>query len=296
MADNSYERYAKIRDLRGFTDYKVTKLAGIKGTATISNWKNGKYTPKDDKMQEIANVLEVDKDYLSGKSDLTECKKCGQKYNPLDEFECAIHEQFHSKILKAQEKYECLLPYSELASISYDSLEKIKGGSDNMATELDKYLKAEFSRHVYMNYEENKHYDFFEFAKSKVVKMINAGDIPQSRIDDVVKWYKLDKDFINIQGASLARASKNPQLMRLLEHAEKLNPETLDMLEVQLEALVNKQDINSDKNNSIKKFSTVEEARKYISGLRSFAAFNPREISDDALISIANTMYESKSK
>ena len=247
-------------------------------------------------MEKVADYFGVTTDFLMGKSDVIECTECGQKYNPLDEFDCAIHEQFHSKILKAQEKYECLLPYSELASISYDSLEKIKGGSDNMATELDKYLKAEFSRHVYMNYEENKHYDFFEFAKSKVVKMINAGDIPQSRIDDVVKWYKLDKDFINIQGASLARASKNPQLMRLLEHAEKLNPETLDMLEVQLEALVNKQDINSDKNNSIKKFSTVEEARKYISGLRSFAAFNPREISDDALISIANTMYESKNK
>ena len=237
MADNSYERYAKIRDLCGFTDYKVTKLAGIKGTATISNWKNGKYTPKDDKMQEIANVLEVDKDYLSGKSDLTECKKCGQKYDPLDEFDCAIHEQFHSKILKAQEKYECLLPYSELAPISYDSLKKIKDGSDDMATELDKYLKAEFSRHVYMNYEENKHFDFFEFAKSKVVEMINNGDIPQDQIDNVAKWYKLDKEFINIQGASLARASKNPQLMRLLAYAEKLNPETLNMLEIQAKAL-----------------------------------------------------------
>mgnify|MGYP002534816449 CR=1 FL=1 len=287
------ERIQKLCKVNGTSLNQVENELDF-GKGYLSKLDNS--TPNAKKMEKVADYFGVTTDFLMGKSDVIECTECGQKYNPLDEFDCAIHEQFHSKILKAQEKYECLLPYSELASISYDSLEKIKGGSDNMATELDKYLKAEFSRHVYMNYEENKHYDFFEFAKSKVVKMINAGDIPQSRIDDVVKWYKLDKDFINIQGASLARASKNPQLMRLLEHAEKLNPETLDMLEVQLEALVNKQDINSDKNNSIKKFSTVEEARKYISGLRSFAAFNPREISDDALISIANTMYESKNK
>ena len=30
MGNYSYDRYAKIRDIRGFTDYKVTKLAGIK--------------------------------------------------------------------------------------------------------------------------------------------------------------------------------------------------------------------------------------------------------------------------
>ena len=51
MGNELYERYEKLRDIKGYTDYKVAKLAGIKGTATISNWKNGKYTPKDDKMQ-----------------------------------------------------------------------------------------------------------------------------------------------------------------------------------------------------------------------------------------------------
>ena len=287
------ERIQKLCKVNGTSLNQVENELDF-GKGYLSKLDNS--TPNAKKMEKVADYFGVTTDFLMGKSDVIECTECGQKYNPLDEFDCAIHEQFHSKILKAQEKYECLLPYSELASISYDSLKKIKGGSDDMATELDKYLKAEFSRHVYMNYEENKHFDFFEFAKSKVVEMISAGDIPLDQIDNVILWYKIDKEYIDIQGSTLARASKNPQLMRLLASAEKLSPEMLDMLEVQLEALVNKQDINSDKNNSIKKFSTVEEARKYISGLRSFAAFNPREISDDALISIANTMYESKNK
>lgn len=284
---------------------RIQKLCKINGTSlnqveTELNFGKGylskldNSTPNAKKMEKVADHFGVTTDFLMGKSDVIECTECGQKYNPLDEFDCAIHEQFHTKILKAKEKYKCLLPYNELASIRYSSLEKVRSGSEDIATELDKYLKAEFSHYVYMNYEESKHYDFFEFAKSKVVEMINNGDIPQEQIDNVVKWYKLDKEFINIQGATLARASKSPKLMRILAYAEKLSPKMLDMLEVQLEALVNKQNEFSDK--KVMKFSTVEAAREYISGLQSFAAFNPHEISDDALISIANTMYESKNK
>ena len=42
---SSYEKYAAIRDGKGLTDYRVAKDTGI-GTATFSNWKNGKYQPK----------------------------------------------------------------------------------------------------------------------------------------------------------------------------------------------------------------------------------------------------------
>lgn len=60
---NAYENYSKIRDLKGYTDYKVAKETGI-GTATMSNWKNGKYTPKADKIQIIADFLGVSSEYL----------------------------------------------------------------------------------------------------------------------------------------------------------------------------------------------------------------------------------------
>lgn len=288
---NMYERIEFLRKKEGISQGNLEKELEF-SNGSISKWKAS--TPKPERLQKLADYFGVSVDFLIGKADEIECKECGQKYNPLDEFDCAIHEQFHTKILKAKEKYKCLLPYNELASIRYSSLEKVRSGSEDIATELDKYLKAEFSHYVYMNYEESKHYDFFEFAKSKVVEMINNGDIPQEQIDNVVKWYKLDKEFINIQGATLARASKSPKLMRILAYAEKLSPKMLDMLEVQLEALVNKQNEFSDK--KVMKFSTVEAAREYISGLQSFAAFNPHEISDDALISIANAMYESNNK
>lgn len=58
MVKNTYENYCMIRDKLGYSDYKVAKETGI-GTATMSNWKNGKYVPKADKIQKIADFLGV---------------------------------------------------------------------------------------------------------------------------------------------------------------------------------------------------------------------------------------------
>lgn len=56
MENKTYSNYCIARDKCGFTDYKVAKETGI-GTATMSNWKNGKYVPKTDKIQKIAEFL-----------------------------------------------------------------------------------------------------------------------------------------------------------------------------------------------------------------------------------------------
>ena len=47
----------------GVTAYKVAKETGIT-TATLSNWKQGKYTPKQDKLQKIADYFGVSLEYL----------------------------------------------------------------------------------------------------------------------------------------------------------------------------------------------------------------------------------------
>lgn len=55
----TYERYAEIRDKKNLTDGKVAELAGF-GRSTFSDWKSGRSIPKIDKMQKIAEVLEMD--------------------------------------------------------------------------------------------------------------------------------------------------------------------------------------------------------------------------------------------
>lgn len=53
-----YEMYAKIRDEKGYSDYRVSKETGI-GAATLSDWKNGLSKPKADKLFSIAVLLDV---------------------------------------------------------------------------------------------------------------------------------------------------------------------------------------------------------------------------------------------
>ncbi|MGE4214115.1 MAG: helix-turn-helix domain-containing protein [Anaerotignaceae bacterium] len=53
--------YIKFEDLlkkRNVTAYEVSKSTGVL-QSTLSDWKNGKYTPKLDKLQAIANYFNV---------------------------------------------------------------------------------------------------------------------------------------------------------------------------------------------------------------------------------------------
>lgn len=59
----SYKKYSVIRDKNKMTDYEVSKRSGVP-TATLSNWKSGRYTPKVDKIQKIAIVFDVSIEYF----------------------------------------------------------------------------------------------------------------------------------------------------------------------------------------------------------------------------------------
>lgn len=58
-----YDRYKAIRDSRNVKDSQVAKETGIT-KSTFSEWKSGKYTPKQDKLQKIADYFGVTIDYL----------------------------------------------------------------------------------------------------------------------------------------------------------------------------------------------------------------------------------------
>lgn len=54
-----YKIYERLRNERGVTDYRVGKETGI-GSASLSNWKAGRYAPKIDKLKKIADYFGVD--------------------------------------------------------------------------------------------------------------------------------------------------------------------------------------------------------------------------------------------
>ena len=63
-----YKRFEELCKEKNVTPYKVAKDTGIT-TATLSNWKAGRYTPKIDKMARLAKYFNVSYSYLAGRSD-----------------------------------------------------------------------------------------------------------------------------------------------------------------------------------------------------------------------------------
>ena len=55
----TYERYAEIRNSKGLKDSDICRMTKIP-QSTFSEWKNGKYIPKYEKMVRIAEALEMD--------------------------------------------------------------------------------------------------------------------------------------------------------------------------------------------------------------------------------------------
>nr|DAX53134.1 MAG TPA: Helix-turn-helix XRE-family like protein [Caudoviricetes sp.] len=63
MGKSAYERYCEIRNKLNYKDSDVAKGAKIT-KSTFSDWKAGRYTPKQEKMQKIADFLGVTVDYI----------------------------------------------------------------------------------------------------------------------------------------------------------------------------------------------------------------------------------------
>ena len=70
-----YEIFEKLCAENGVTPYRVCKETGIT-TASISNWKAGRYPPKQDKLQKIADFFGVSIEYLM----TGEEKEGGERY------------------------------------------------------------------------------------------------------------------------------------------------------------------------------------------------------------------------
>ncbi len=63
-----YERFEQLLKERGINVAEFCKATGI-ANSTITDWKKGRYTPKTDKIQKIADFFNVSMDYLMGTDD-----------------------------------------------------------------------------------------------------------------------------------------------------------------------------------------------------------------------------------
>ena len=58
-----YQKYERLRNEKGVTDYEVSKNTGV-STATLSEWKKGTYQPKIEKISLIAKYFGVPVTYF----------------------------------------------------------------------------------------------------------------------------------------------------------------------------------------------------------------------------------------
>lgn len=58
-----YEKFARLLEETHKTPYQVSKDTGI-ATATFTEWKNGKYSPKVDKLMTLSDYFNVPLEYF----------------------------------------------------------------------------------------------------------------------------------------------------------------------------------------------------------------------------------------
>ncbi|OMD31337.1 helix-turn-helix domain-containing protein [Paenibacillus odorifer] len=58
-----YKKFCVLLEISGKSAYQVSKDTGV-STATLSNWKQGNYSPKTDKLKLLADYFGVTVDYF----------------------------------------------------------------------------------------------------------------------------------------------------------------------------------------------------------------------------------------
>lgn len=63
-----YEKFLKLLENKGVSAYKVSQATGI-SQQTFTDWKHGRYEPKREKIQKLADYFGVDVSYFYGEDD-----------------------------------------------------------------------------------------------------------------------------------------------------------------------------------------------------------------------------------
>lgn len=71
-----YEKFEELLKKNNVTAYRVAKETGVT-TATLTSWKQGKYTPKREKLQKIADYFGVGVEYFTGEEPTEESSTQG---------------------------------------------------------------------------------------------------------------------------------------------------------------------------------------------------------------------------
>lgn len=255
-----YEIFEKLMKAHGYTAYKVSVETGI-AQSTLSDWKKGKYTPKQDKMQIIADFFGVSVNFLMGEEDRVYCEECEMYYNPLFEEEKVSHERHHRAYEEALEKYgkdnyltnnECLYVENAMNSLYLGTFYNDEYGTTEAAFSLYKnYIKCCFSRKLRSVNFNVDYKNFEEYAREMVMASIHESFMTQALFDMLTKEYNIkpriltkrkSKYYIDDETAKMAQSIfENKDLRMLFDAAQDAKPEDLQTVHTMLLALKRKE-------------------------------------------------------
>lgn len=240
---NMYERIEFLRKKEGISQGNLEKELEM-SNGSISKWKTS--TPKPERLQKIADHFGVTIDFLMGRTDDVVCPICKHAYLPFNDFDVAIHDMYHEKFIHAKEVFPFFIEERlEARKIKNGEQEKFMNSSlvdEERLIALNKFLEANFSSNIGyldLNIDMNTYADF---CKTEIIKLLKEESVQEELVDKICKLYDIDKTYLEETDIIFAKASKNPQFIRILKYAEKLNPEMLNALEIQIKALAEQND------------------------------------------------------
>lgn len=134
--------YEQIRDIAKDKGYSINKLEQELGFARSSINKFNKNKPSVDKLQQIADLLNVPMEYLMGKEGLVKCPVCGLEYLSSSLEDCKIHEENHRAFEKAVKKFGTIYPSTTYETLKNKYLNQATDNKRSIENRINSWIEV----------------------------------------------------------------------------------------------------------------------------------------------------------
>lgn len=186
-----YDIFKKLLDDNNVRASNVSKATGIP-PSTFSDWKSGKSSPKQDKLDLIANYFKISPQIFKNPSPRGRCYSCGLNYIPDYQPDILTHNSTHKAWEEAVKKFGFCWPYEVRENAKAIARNKLtnEGLSLDEKVELNiEIFKALFSRSLDASGCSLGHADFPTYASMLLNQKHFKDDIDNETYNALVNQF-----------------------------------------------------------------------------------------------------------
>lgn len=229
-----YERIKTLCDDQGRS---VSDLERSIGVARSSLSKIDKHKPSAEKMQKIAEELDVTTDFLFGKTDVVECPLCRYPYRPMEEPDRKGHREYHDLYCDTAIRYgdnfiEGIDVGAEIDAIR-PRINDIFLSDEERDEVILRYVRLCFTQFIVAS-GFPQYVNFDDYAKAKIVEFdTEIGIAPKEYRSHVMRMYHVENDsdkkestsgrayyFDDDTAEAAQKMYENPELRALFDAAD----------------------------------------------------------------------------